>query len=75
MMATVQVVRGLTPTEARASVTDSGGFEIASSAYGSSQNPPVPSVSQFALYCRLHHVHVLAATGTVGGLTDAGSAA
>jgi suppressor of ftsI len=71
MMATVEVVRGLTPTEGRGFVTQSGGFQIASSAYGSTQVPAVLSARQFAYYCRLHHTHVLVSTGTTGGLSNA----
>ena len=60
MMAAVQVVRNLTADEARASVSEQGGFQIASSAYESTRIPVALSSKQLALYCRLHHLHVAA---------------
>jgi suppressor of ftsI len=70
MMAAVQVVRSLSRTEARASVAEQGGFEIASSSYGSSRTPSVPPAAQFAYFCRIHHTQVLESGWTIRGLTD-----
>jgi hypothetical protein len=58
MMAAVQVVRNLTAGQARASVGEQGGFQVASSAYESTTVPVMLTPKQFALYCRLHHIHV-----------------
>jgi suppressor of ftsI len=63
MMAAVQVVRKLTPSQARASATDQGGFQVASSAYESTRIPVGLSPKQFALYCRLHHIPIVATAG------------
>jgi FtsP/CotA-like multicopper oxidase with cupredoxin domain len=60
MMAAVQVVRNLTADQARASVSEQSGLQIASSAYESATIPVALSPTQFALYCRLHHLHVAA---------------
>ena len=60
MMAAVQVVRNLTADQARASVSEQGGFQVASSAYGSTRIPVALSPKQFAFYCRLHHLHLAA---------------
>ena len=62
MMAAVQVVRNLTAAQARASVSDQGGFQVASSAYGSTAIPVGLSPKQFALYCRLHHIPLPSST-------------
>jgi hypothetical protein len=59
MMSAVQVVRQLTPSEARASVAEQDGLEIASSAYASTRVPALRSPKQFALYCRLHGIRVV----------------
>ena len=58
MMAAVQVVRNLTPAQARASVNEQGGLQIASSAYESVRIPALLSPKQFAYYCRLHHIRI-----------------
>lgn len=50
MMATVQVVREPTATQMRSSVIRDGGLAIASSAYGSTRQPP--SVRALLLFCR-----------------------
>ncbi len=59
MMATVQVVRRLAAANARAQVAEQGGFEIASSAYGSTRIPAMLPAKQWALYCHLHHLHLI----------------
>jgi FtsP/CotA-like multicopper oxidase with cupredoxin domain len=56
MMAVVQVVRKLTAGQARASTGQQGGFEIASSAEGSTTVPAMLTAQQFAFYCHLHHI-------------------
>lgn len=58
MMAAVQVVRNPTAAQARASVSDQGGFEVASSAYGSVRIPAMLTPEQFAYYCKLHHIPI-----------------
>jgi FtsP/CotA-like multicopper oxidase with cupredoxin domain len=58
MMAAVQVVRNLTAAQARSSVSQGGGFQVASSAYGSTAIPAMLTPKQFALYCHLHHLLV-----------------
>jgi hypothetical protein len=45
MMAVVQIVRHPTPAQLAAGTTTSGGFGIASSAYGSSRVPPPPGAT------------------------------
>jgi FtsP/CotA-like multicopper oxidase with cupredoxin domain len=62
MMAAVQVVRRLTPKQARASASDTGGFQVASSAYGSARIPAGLSPKQFAYYCRIHHITLASPT-------------
>jgi Multicopper oxidase len=56
MMAAVQVVRKLTAREARASTGQSGGFQIASSAYGSTTIPALLTAKQLAFYCHLYGI-------------------
>ena len=58
MMAAVQVVRNLTAAQARSSVSQGGGFQVASSAYGSTTIPAMLTPKQFAFYCHLHHLLV-----------------
>jgi FtsP/CotA-like multicopper oxidase with cupredoxin domain len=58
MMAAVQVVRNLTADQARESVSEQAGFQVASSAYESVRIPAMLSPKQFAYYCRLHHIKI-----------------
>ena len=58
MMAAVQVVRSLTAAQAQASVNQSGGFQVASSAYESVRIPVMLTAKQFAYYCQLHHIEL-----------------
>jgi hypothetical protein len=59
MMAAVQVVRNLTADQARASVSEQDGLQVASSAYESLRIPALLSPKQFAYYCRLHHITIV----------------
>lgn len=71
MMAVVQVVRHPTLAQLAAGTVTSGGFGIASSAYGSSRVPPPPAASTMVAY----HTHAArAAGGAMAGMTDADAA-
>ena len=72
MMAAVQIVRHPTRAQLAAGSSMSGGFGIASSAYGSSKVPPPPAASTMVAY---HPPATGATNGAMAGMTIAAGAA